>query len=501
MFNPHRTVISGVCCAVAAALSARASDCSQTSVGFTPINDLGSGLYLGQFQGGLYPGGANQAPEAHAAEGLARALSIQPLDADGQPDPNGKYVLMSLGMSNTTQEFCSAGGGQNCDPWTFMGQAANHPDVNATHLVIANGARGGQAAATWDSPDDFNYDRVRDEVLAPQGLTEAQVQIIWIKQANAGPQASLPDSNADAYILEGLLGDIVRACRVRYPNLQMAFLSSRIYAGYADTPLNPEPYAYETGYSVKWLIEAQIDQMAGGGVDGIAGDLDYSDGTAPWLAWAPYLWADGLTPRSDSLIWECQDFQSDGTHPAQSGEENVGTLLLDFFLNSPFSAPWFFDEGGGGGPDIAQITNFAVPLGTLLSGGVPQLLHSDNEHLRTRSQFGFTAFEPNVMEIVIAAVSGVDSPESITLRIESRINQPGGTARLRLRDWSNQQFEQVAAYAIGNDENVFTMEGIDAAEYLREDGRLHLSIRHAVMATFSLAGFDSGFDQVMIGVE
>ena len=34
----------------------RASDCSVTSVGFVPMNDLGAGLYLGQFQGGLYPG-------------------------------------------------------------------------------------------------------------------------------------------------------------------------------------------------------------------------------------------------------------------------------------------------------------------------------------------------------------------------------------------------------------------------------------------------------------
>ena len=40
-----------------------------------------------------------------------------------------------------------------------------------------------------------------------------------------------------------------------------ATLSSRIYAGYAVTPLNPEPYAYESAFSVRGLIQ---QQMAGG---------------------------------------------------------------------------------------------------------------------------------------------------------------------------------------------------------------------------------------------
>ena len=307
----------------------------------TPLNELGSGIYLNQFEGGLYPNGSNDAPAAHAAEGIARAAAIRPLGLSGEPDPNGHYVLVSIGMSNTTQEFCSQNSLQPCGSWTFMGQAAADPAVDHTSLFIVNGAHGGRSAAYWDSPTDPDYDRVVTDWLTPNGLSEKQVQAAWVKVANPGPTTSLPNAGSDAYRLVDQMGDIARALKVRYPNLQQVFFSSRIYAGYATTTLNPEPYAYESGLAVKWLIEAQINQMNGGGIDPLAGDLNYTTGVAPWLAWGPYLWADGLNPRSDGLIWQPSNFQSDGTHPSQSGEEKVGAMLLDFMSSSPFTVPWF----------------------------------------------------------------------------------------------------------------------------------------------------------------
>jgi hypothetical protein len=209
--------------------------------------------------------------------------------------------------------------------------------------LIIDGAEGGKSAAYWDSPTDPDYERVRTQELAPRGLSEQQVQAAWVKVANPGPTLSLPNANADAYRLVQQIGDISRALKVRYPNLQQVFLSSRIYAGYATSTLNPEPYAYESGLAVKWVIDAQIKQMNGGGVDPRAGNLDYSGGVAPWLVWGPYLWADGLNPRSDGLVWQQSDFAADGTHPATSGRQKVGAMLLDFMLNSPFSQPWFLE--------------------------------------------------------------------------------------------------------------------------------------------------------------
>src|SRR6185503_2452985 len=111
---------------------------------------------------------------------------------------------------------------------------------------------------------------------------------------------SLEGSDADAYYLVAQYGAIARTLKKVYPNLSMIFVSPRSYGGYgtsADGNANPEPYAYETGWAVKLLVEAQLRQCptpeCKGPVDARAGDLGYADGTAPWLAWGAYLWADG----------------------------------------------------------------------------------------------------------------------------------------------------------------------------------------------------------------
>jgi hypothetical protein len=213
--------------------------------------------------------------------------------------------------------------------------------VNQTTLEIVDGAAGGQTAGTWDSVGDANYNRVRDQRLAPRGLSERQVQVVWLKVANANPTFSLPDARADAYRLVAQTGDIVRAARVRYPNLRQVFISSRIYAGYATTPLNPEPFAYESGFAVKWIVQAQIEQHQQGRImDARAGDLRYPN-VAPWIAWGPYLWANGTQARPDGVFWERDDLANDGTHPSADGQRKVGTLLLGFFKTSSFTRCWF----------------------------------------------------------------------------------------------------------------------------------------------------------------
>jgi len=105
--------------------------CARTSVGFTPVSDLGTRTYNGQ-AGGLYPNGSNTRPASHESAGLARARAIVPLDRDGQPDSNGQYVLVSTGMSNTTQKF------------SVFKTLADADPTRDRHLTIVDGAQGGR---------------------------------------------------------------------------------------------------------------------------------------------------------------------------------------------------------------------------------------------------------------------------------------------------------------------------------------------------------------------
>jgi hypothetical protein len=303
-----------------------------------PLIDLPSYFKI---RGGLYPNGLNQPPADHDSAARAARNRIRALDVNGDESPFGKYVLISIGMSNATQEWCSQASGPPCAAWTFMGRAAADPAVNKNSLVIVNGAADGQDAPAWTSPASPNYDRIKSGRLAPLGLSENQVEVAWVKLDDAKASRSLPADSADAYVYLSNLGQVLRTLRVRYPNLLIVFLSSRSYSGYASGIGATTDLTSEESFSVKWAIESQINEMRGLPADPRAGSLNYAKKAAPVIVWGPYLWSDGATPRSDGFSWNRTDFEEDGMHPSQSGESKVALALLEFFKNSPYAKCWF----------------------------------------------------------------------------------------------------------------------------------------------------------------
>jgi hypothetical protein len=337
----------------------------------TPINDLGTGTYL-SFQGGFYLNGSNVVPSDHDADGELFTSETIPLDVNGNPSASGKVVLASMGMSNALIEYS-----------TFETVVKKSKVVNKQTLVLWNAAASGQVACYWFpaygspacSPNTQNeYDRI-DGGLAKANLSNMQVQALWIDNANGRvhpqnrgcqPQGTLCSSlcnptlpgcvnsvnTTNALNEEEEYGEALRAWKTRFPNLKMAFFSGRVFGGYAAggvDDVDPEPFAYETGFAIKWLIQAQINQIETGVIDPIAGDLSYP--AAPWIVWGPYLWADGPNPRSDGLVWcfgqtgaPCNgefDFNSFGLHLNTTGATKAANLMLNFFTTSPYTTPWF----------------------------------------------------------------------------------------------------------------------------------------------------------------
>jgi len=288
--------------------------------GLVPLCDLGKAAYKGE-EGGLYPGGGNTPPPSHLKLGMDASRQIVPRDSQGRKSPDGKIVLLSIGMSNTTMEF-----------QLFVKRAAEDKSLNP-HLVVVDGAQSGQGADVTAVPQ-AKFWQVVDERLAANHVTPAQVQAVWIKQAYFGPWRPFP---GEPQKMQRLLTATLHNLHDRFANLKIAYMSSRIYAGYAIAALNPEPHAYESAFAVKWIIR---DQMAGNpelNCDPAKGAV-----RAPWVAWGPYLWSDGTKGRKDGLVYVRDDLiEKDRTHPSPSGKDKVVDLLMNFLKTSPTSQPWF----------------------------------------------------------------------------------------------------------------------------------------------------------------
>ena len=246
--------------------------------------------------------------------------AIRPLDAEGKPDENGIIGLVSISMSNATQEF------------SYFKQLADKDSAKSPRVVIVDCAQGGQAMAEWVSPRASAWAET-DRRLAAAHVSPKQVQVAWIKLANKGPTGDLAEHGKK---LEQDTQAVLQNAKSRFPNLQIAYLGSRIYGGYSTGPLNPEPYAYEGAFAVRWLIR---DQMQG------AAELNYDPThgpSKPRCSCGDHISGPmASSRRANGLVWQRADLASDGTHPSQSGREKVATMLLSFFKTDALAKIWF----------------------------------------------------------------------------------------------------------------------------------------------------------------
>ena len=246
---------------------------------------------------------------------MALGGTVQPLDREGKPSTSGKIVMLSIGMSHASREFSQ-----------FIRLADADGRMNPSLLMI-DAAREGAAATQIALPFGEYWIDV-DRQLQRCDISTAQVQVVWLKTALAREPLGFPEK---ARLLQRALRSIVGILRTNFPQLKLVYVCSRTYGGYSESDLSPEPIAYESGFAVKWLIEERISDPS-------------PDRSMPWVSWGPYLWADGMTPRSDGLIWERSDFEGDGVHISAQGALKVATKLFEFFESDPSAQSWFFSQ-------------------------------------------------------------------------------------------------------------------------------------------------------------
>jgi len=150
-----------------------------------------------------------------------------------------------------------------------------------------------------------------------------------------------------------------------------------------------------------------------------------------------------------------------------------------------------------------QLTDFAILTGSLLDGGLADLETSNDSYVHTRSGFGETFVDLHNMTMLVNAATTVDNPATLDLTIESRIDQPAGTARVSLRNWATGEFEQVDTFPLGDSDDVHVTAGIDATNYVNTSGggQIDVEIRHIVFVPFLAFTFESFIDHVEMTLE
>jgi len=292
------------------------------TTGWVPLNTLGSRMFQG-FMGGLYADGRNEPWGAHAEALQKMSAAIRPLDQHGQPDANGKIVIIGIGASVCVQIF------------KMLEELAPPTPGIAAHVVFQNCARGGHDVNKISDPERRYWEWAK-ATLEKAGLSPAQVQVAWYQSDELIDRRT--DFPGRPQRLKDAIARNLREARQHFPNLRICYHSARHTTAFSpDTGVKDkhgEPRSYHVGWAVKWLIEEQAS-----GKDDLR--FDGPKAVAPLVAWATYFWTDADQPRHDGYQWTRDDVVKDGVHFSRTAQSRVAKELIDFWCNDPYAGGWF----------------------------------------------------------------------------------------------------------------------------------------------------------------
>lgn len=285
------------------------------SAPIVPLNELSDRDYMG-FKGGLYADGKNEPHAAHAEALKARSAQIRPLDASGKPAADGRIVVAGIGASVCRQIFAQ------------LEQNGSQTPGISTAVKFVNCAVGG---ADVNKIADDRYWSKAEQALTAQGVTAAQVQVVWYQSDDLRDQRD--DFPGRPQRLQASLAEQMKLIGKHFPNARLCYHSARHTTAFMPDDegkaKHAEPRPYHVGWAVKWLIESPDN-----GKDG-----------SPLATWAAYFWTHGDKPRADGYRWSADMNVADGVHLTEAGQQRVAKELCDFWSRDAFAKTWFTSAG------------------------------------------------------------------------------------------------------------------------------------------------------------
>ena len=285
----------------------------------TPLMDMGNQFYHG-FRGGLYPNGSN-APSGIYAKDLTRfAKAIVPLNTAGTEDSiNGRVVFISIGASTC-----------NIMMETLIEKTMGNPLTNPK-LKMAS-CTSGSTSVNEIMDSTSNYWKVANRKMKDSSITAQQVQVIYMETDDSVQTNIFPDRPLRTKVE---FQQALRLFKIRFPNIKLVYLLGRASAFKEERKnkvSNTEPCPYFNGWACKWVIEDQINQVAGTEYKG-------KKAVSPLVTWGWYEWGNSI-PRSDGFTWTVNE-TSDSLHANDAGADSLATRFQNFLLTDRNARIWY----------------------------------------------------------------------------------------------------------------------------------------------------------------
>lgn len=316
------------------------ANCSNSSTGYAPWDDISAGPHLGEPRG-LWKPGSNDRPAKHEEVLRHLASRISPI--------GGKIGLVSMGMS---------GGKLVSD--AFAPLLALEPHLHPA-LTFVNGCVNGRDCADLASVTNPYWSTELPSLLAGK-LAANQVQAVMLF---SGRQVPTPIFPASIPVVAAELAAAVQNVKLFYPNVQLLFFTSTTYGGYADLALSvpPEPHNLEQAAHHREMLLMQL----GGS---LACDPRAGSVVAPGLTWGPYTWCDGATQHpTTGLTWKCNAApgqptdvnKNDGHHPSSNfsgrGAHKLAEMWMEMFRSDhQITRGWFHEAPSSDVPGTPPLT-------------------------------------------------------------------------------------------------------------------------------------------------
>lgn len=286
-----------------------------------PINDLGTGTYMGS-PGGLYPGSTNTPSGTYAKDLVNACKLVVPIDTFGNASATGKVVFISLGGSTSGHLFDS-----------LQEKTARSTQTNPSlQLLKCSNGFGSASLNSILNPDDPYWDHVT-QIIRGNKASYRQVQVIYMETDDSSVSVKWPSR---PQTVKTELQTCFRTLKQKFPNCKLVYLLGRTQTFEFDTikqkRFNREPAPYYFGFAVKWAIEDQINGVPGTEYKG-------KKPVSPLITWGWYEWGTDV-PRQDGFTWT-KDNTRDGLHANPAGEDTLSTRFQNFLLTDRAANIWY----------------------------------------------------------------------------------------------------------------------------------------------------------------